>query len=146
MTDQMRLTADVFVLHDDEILLLRRRGLSEGMWYIPGGIVELGEDVEDAAIRETLEESGLRVANVAPLRTWGYEVEPGRWAYHATFVANAPNREVVISEEHGAARWCTPQRYLDSDLAKWEVIDHPVLRSFTPQVKRNVELLLARLR
>lgn len=138
----MRLTADMFVVNDGEILLLCRRGRGEGLWYIPGGIVELGEDPRDAAVRETAEESGIDVVDPRLLRVWSYEVEDGRWVYHATYVATAPHRQVTISDEHSGSKWCPPQEYLEADLAAWASIDDPVVRSFTPQVATNLQLLL----
>ena len=44
-------------------LLLVRRGAEpgRGKWSIPGGLVELGEKVEDAMVREAKEEVGLDV-------------------------------------------------------------------------------------
>lgn len=46
-----------------EVMLIRR-GIEPGygMWAQPGGFLEIDETVRDAAIRETLEETGLRVA------------------------------------------------------------------------------------
>jgi ADP-ribose pyrophosphatase YjhB (NUDIX family) len=48
---------------DDEVILLRR-GFepNRGQWSMPGGFVDLGESVEDAAIRETREELNLEIA------------------------------------------------------------------------------------
>jgi 8-oxo-dGTP diphosphatase len=47
---------------DDEIILLRR-GFepNRGRWSMPGGFVDLGESVEQAAIRETKEEMGVDI-------------------------------------------------------------------------------------
>jgi len=45
-------------------ILLEKRGNEpgKGKWTIPGGLVELGENIEQAVIRETKEETGLDVA------------------------------------------------------------------------------------
>jgi ADP-ribose pyrophosphatase YjhB (NUDIX family) len=40
-----------------EILLIRR--YDNGNWAVPGGAIDLGESVAQAAVRETLEESGI---------------------------------------------------------------------------------------
>lgn len=49
-----------------DILLVRERGVAgqmgkAGLWHIPSGTVEDGENPEDAAVREAHEETGLRV-------------------------------------------------------------------------------------
>jgi len=52
--------AGCIVLNDNgEILLQKRRDC--GKWGFPGGVVELGESLEEAAVREVFEESGLKV-------------------------------------------------------------------------------------
>jgi ADP-ribose pyrophosphatase YjhB (NUDIX family) len=52
---------NVVVVNDaGEILLIRRT--DNDNWAVPGGAVDLGESVAQAAVRETLEESGIKCA------------------------------------------------------------------------------------
>ncbi|MEM2878390.1 MAG: NUDIX hydrolase [Candidatus Hadarchaeales archaeon] len=57
-----RLAADVIIEHEGGVVLVRRKNEPyRGRWAIPGGFVEYGERVEEAAVREAAEETGLRV-------------------------------------------------------------------------------------
>jgi 8-oxo-dGTP diphosphatase len=50
------------VIHEGRVLLIRRgQPPMEGRWSIPGGIVELGETIADAVMRELKEETGIGV-------------------------------------------------------------------------------------
>ena len=57
-----RVGVGAFIAHAEELLLMRRAKPPEaGAWSIPGGKVEPGETLQDAAVRETREEVGLDV-------------------------------------------------------------------------------------
>ena len=50
------------IIKDGKILLEKRKNEpGKGKWSIPGGLVELGESVEQTVIREVKEETGLDV-------------------------------------------------------------------------------------
>ncbi|WP_155297885.1 Nudix hydrolase [Deinococcus kurensis] len=54
--------AGVVVLNeaDDILLVQERRGKEAGLWHIPSGTVEPGENPQDTAVREVWEEAGVR--------------------------------------------------------------------------------------
>lgn len=53
-------TVDVIIEVGDRIVLIRRKNPPPG-WAIPGGFIDVGETAQHAAVREALEETGLRV-------------------------------------------------------------------------------------
>ena len=62
--------------NDPKILLIRRKhDPYAGKWALPGGFVEIDEDLPEAALRELQEETGLRDIDLKQFRTYG---RPGR--------------------------------------------------------------------
>lgn len=73
------------VFRGAEILLVKRGSEpNKGRWSIPGGALETGETVEEAAARETLEETGVRVRAIAVFDVGDFIERDGtrvRWHY-----------------------------------------------------------------
>lgn len=57
------LTADIFIYNEnfDFILIKRKNDPFKDCWALPGGFVEYGESVENAAVREAKEETSITV-------------------------------------------------------------------------------------
>lgn len=72
-----KLTVDVVIpVEDGGVVLIRRKNEPfEGQWALPGGFVDVGETVENAAVREAKEETSLDVELV---RLIGVYSEPDR--------------------------------------------------------------------
>ena len=72
-----KLMVDVVIpTENGRVLLIRRENDPfEGQWALPGGFVEVGETVEDAAAREAEEETGLQIEI---LRLVGVYSDPNR--------------------------------------------------------------------
>ncbi|MBW1772770.1 MAG: NUDIX hydrolase [Deltaproteobacteria bacterium] len=59
-------TVDVIIAIQDGIVLIRRKNPPHG-WALPGGFVDYGESLEEAAIREAREETSLEVELLSQL-------------------------------------------------------------------------------
>ena len=122
MSPRARPTAPVpavgaVVIHGGAVLLVRRgRAPSRGVWAVPGGRVELGETLAEAAEREVREETGVRVRAGEPVWSFDSVVRDaeGRVAFHyvivdllADYVAGEPR----AGDDALAARWARPQDF-----------------------------------
>jgi len=58
-------TSIIAKLPDGRIVMLRRR--DNGLWSLPGGIVDWGEDLPTVVKRELMEETGLEVTKISRL-------------------------------------------------------------------------------
>lgn len=134
------LTADMFVVRGDRFLVLTRRGFGEGVEYIPGGVVDAGEDPYDAAIREAKEETSLDVRDVTLLRAWTYTSQ-GWETVHATYVGYSDAGDVVITDEHSGHRWVTPDEHIERWCSEELEERFPPYATFFRQVRTNCELV-----
>ncbi len=65
MNQHPRIGVGVFVIKDNQLLFLKRKGShGKGTWGLPGGHLEFGETLESCAQREVFEETSLKVKNI----------------------------------------------------------------------------------
>jgi len=117
-----RISAYAVVVEHDHLLLCRLSSdmLHAGMWTLPGGGIEFGEDPEAAMIREVEEETGLRVsaAGLAGIDSVTHET-PGR-SFHGI-------RIVYFADVVGGADVVDGElRYEEdgtTDMCRWQPIE-----------------------
>lgn len=110
--------AGAFIVRNGEILFLNHR--KYGFWLQPGGHVEMGETPDEAAVRETREETGLEVEVVGeeeefenfsaidlpnPFNVNLHEIEEGHWHLDFQYIVE------IVGETEG-------YEYDDEDM-KW---------------------------
>ncbi|MBI3840853.1 MAG: NUDIX hydrolase [Thaumarchaeota archaeon] len=102
------------VVHRGPTVLLLKRKFppNEGKWAIPGGLVELGESTQLAALREVEEETGLSV-ELEGLLDVSSDIHSGvhgtpRFHYVLVdYAARAPAGRVELNGESSAFGWFT---------------------------------------
>ena len=112
------------VFREGAVLLVRRgRPPSRDVWAVPGGGVELGESLAEAAEREVREETGVTVRAGEPV--WSFDSvirdRDGRVRYHYVVVDLAA--EYVSGEPRGSddareARWVGPEEIAGYDVSE----------------------------
>lgn len=100
---------------DGGIVLLRRDiEPGRGKWVFPGGFVDLGEPVPDAAVRETREEASLEVSLIGILDV--YSFAPFEVAV-VVYAAEVKGGELAPSAESSEARCFPPEQLPWDELA-----------------------------
>lgn len=121
-------SVQALVLKEGRILLQKRsREPSKGKWSIPGGRIELGETLYEAAKREVLEECSveIEIERVLDVADSIIRDEEGRISYHFVLIyllARYKGGEVKAQSDAEDARWVTPDELAELDT-------HPNLRT-----------------
>jgi len=109
----------VVVLRGREVLLVRRRHHGAGSWATPGGYLDPGEGFEACAVRETEEETGVRIADPEVVAVANDVHEDGKHNVTVWLAARIEAGEArVASDELDAVAWFP-----------WDALPEPLYRS-----------------
>jgi ADP-ribose pyrophosphatase YjhB (NUDIX family) len=111
-----KLVAGCFVVDAGRVLLLRR-GIEPavGKWTFPGGYVDFGENSADAAVRETLEEVGMRITLGPLLGVFTDLTAPALTV--VVYLAEPGKEPPSLSDEASEVRYFAPDEIPWHDLA-----------------------------
>ena len=110
------------VFKEGKILTIKRsQEPSKGKWSIPGGRVELGETVYEAAKREALEECSIEIEIERLLDSVDNIIrdEEGHIKYHFVIIdllAKHVSGEIKARSDADECRWVTPQELAELDI------------------------------
>lgn len=105
------------------VLVKRAHPPIQGQWSIPGGVLEVGEFVREAAIREAREETGLIVEPGELLGVYDRVLRDAenRVQYHYVlidFLCRAVGGELLAGSDAAEVRWFTPEELPALNLAE----------------------------
>lgn len=100
---------------EGKILALRRsktHPFHPFFWDLPGGDVEFGEDPLKGIIRETKEETGLRIKNIQVFDVESHFIGENDFWLTIAYKAEAISEKVRLSYEHDDFCWVSPKDFL----------------------------------
>lgn len=108
-----RFTTGVVATNGNQILLVQRKAddFLGGLWELPGGAVDGGEQILVAALREFKEETGLDARRViAYLGHFDYASKSGKKTRIFNYLAECDSGQPITLSEHQAFAWCEPEQ------------------------------------
>jgi 8-oxo-dGTP diphosphatase len=122
--DQPLIGVGAIIIEADRVVLVKRgHPPLAGEWSIPGGVLEVGETLREAAVREAREETGLKVEPGELLGVFDRVLrdDAGCTQYHYVLIDFLCRRiagEPQPAGDAAEARWFTKEEVMKLSLAK----------------------------
>lgn len=95
---------------EDKVLLIRRR--DNGLWELPGGVVEPDDSLEGAVVREVREESGIEVEVDRLIGVYKNVRNFAKCVVSLAFLCRAVGGKLTTGDETADAGWFTVEEAL----------------------------------
>jgi 8-oxo-dGTP diphosphatase len=105
---KFRVAVKALIVHDKKMLVVKRAEddvQKPGIWELPGGRLELGEDPILGIIREIREETGLYIKPSVPMSVRHFVRDDKQVVTMLVFFCRVMGGEMKISEEHSSFDW-----------------------------------------
>ena len=132
MSKLLGVAGKAIIRKDGQILLIQRSLKSTfdpGLWELPGGKIDYGENLIEAIKREVKEEVGLVITVGRPFKTWHFIKEPF-WVTGITFLCDYISGSINLSSEHADYVWIEPDKFNN----------YPLSATVEEQIKAYLEL------
>lgn len=112
------------VIHNENILLIERKKPNQHYWVFPGGGVEEGESIEEAVVREIVEETSIKVTIEKKLYTHFYDQAHKNRGNQHFYLCRYESGEPLLGESgekkamESGLEYYKPLWYPTSDLEK----------------------------
>nr|HID59713.1 NUDIX hydrolase [Desulfobacterales bacterium] len=119
-------TVDIIIeMEEGGIVLIKRKNPPYG-WAIPGGFVDYGESLEDAALREAREETSLSVHLVEQFHTYSEpDRDPRQHTISTVFIASASGIPKALDDA------CEVKVFQEDEIPEELAFDHKkILRDY----------------
>ncbi len=125
---QVRVGVGIFVFRNGKFVMGKRKGShGEGSWSVPGGHQEFGESIEQTAIREVKEETGLDITNIRfGALTNDYFEEDEKHYITIWMLSDYASGEATI---------CEPDKFVDQDWFDFDTLPEPLFLPWNQLLK-----------
>lgn len=126
-------TVDAILISPDRKILLIERGREpyKGQWALPGGFIDMDEELETACIRELEEETGIRVEALRQFKAFGgVNRDPRHRTISVIFYAFTDDELIALAGD-------------DASKAQWFHLDHlPALAFDHEQILEEFKVIV----
>ena len=130
ISNRPKVGVGVIIIKDNKVLLGKRKGShGAGSWSFPGGHLEFNEEIEECAVREVREETGIEIKNIRRLTFTNDIFEKEKKHYVTLFViSDYASGKVKVMEPEKCEKW---------EWFEWDKLPKPLFIPIQNLLKQN---------
>lgn len=130
MTERPKVGIGVCVIKDNKVLYGKRKNAhGEGSWCFPGGHLEFNESIEECAIREVLEETGIHIKNIR-MGPFTNDIFKEEGKHYVTLF-------VIVDYDYGDVKVMEPDKCEEWGWFEWDKPPQPLFISSQNLIKQG---------